>query len=327
MSTINKGDVFEDRVFEVLKKTNPQYIDLFRGGADRGRDIVVVYECNGLALTVIVECKSYKTSLRQRDISDSLNWAVASRPDLYYIWTDNYLTPATKDYILSISKQYSLNVAWEEGETVNQYLNACSDSNSTLFMSLRERIFKLLNIENLSNQLEYTSRILPSKHTLVNRRKERDALLDKYARCFYLIGPSCVGKTQLAKIIAKQQYENGAFVFWHKILSQDNESQFQNLLESLGTFFYCVLKDNTLSMYLKNHGLYLTSSLLNIIREILSKNNCVLFFDDIHKCNSNNSQVIELLIQLIKTENCKLFFIGWFNIFNKSFSSLLITIV
>lgn len=317
MNSTNKGEEFEKQVFLALEKTNPQNIEFFRGGADRGRDIVAIYECNGLTQTVIVECKSYNSSVKQKDISNSLNWAVATKPDLYYIWTDNYITPATKDYILLISKQYNLNVAWEEGNSVQKYIDACDDANkNSLFTSLRERIFKLLNIERLSNQLEYTSRILPSKHTLINRKDEKDILLEEHIHCFYLVGPSCVGKTQLAKNIAKQLYDKGTFVFWHRMLAQDSKSQLQNLLDSLGVFFSCVIKKNDLNEYLNNHGCFLTTSLINIIKGILSNYNCALFIDDIHKCNLKNHQFIELLIQLIDDKNCKLYFIGWFNIFN-----------
>lgn len=315
MNTTQKGNEFENIVFSILKKTHPKHIEFYRGGSDRGKDIVAMYEYNGITKTVIVECKNHNSSIKQKDICESLNWAVSAKPDLFYIWTSTYLTPTTKDYILSISKQYKLNVAWEEKISLEKYTDVFNHKDDDqLFLELKKRIYNLLNIAECSYELEYTSRILPSNHALINRKQEKAFLLDDYKHIYYLMGPSCVGKTQLAKCIAKDYFENGRFVFWHRVFMQDNECQIKSLLEALGTFFACVLKRNELNEYLNSHGNYLTSSLINIVKTMLSNYDCVLFIDDIHKCNSN--QYIELLIQLLDVANSKIYLLGWFNIFD-----------
>ncbi len=315
MNTTQKGNEFENLVFSILERTHPKSIEFYRGGSDRGKDIVAIYEYNGVSKTVIVECKNHKSSIKQKNICESLNWAVSTKPDLFYIWTNTYLTPATKDYILSISKQYKLNVAWEEETSLERYITCLNHTDTEqLFFELKNHIYTLLNIVEHSYELEYTSRILPSNHNLVNRKIEKKLLLESDTHCFYLVGPSCVGKTQLAKNIAHHYYSKGYFVFWHRILMQDGECQIKNFLESLGTFFACVLKRNELNEYLNSHGNYLTASLINIIKTMLSNYDCVFFIDDIHKCNSN--QYIELLIQLLEIERSKMHLLGWFNIFN-----------
>lgn len=316
MNTTEKGNEFENLVFSVLEMIKPKSIEFYRGGSDRGRDIVASFEHNGLTRTIIVECKNYNSSINQKDICNSLNWAVATKPDLFYIWTNNYLTPATKDYILSIAKQYNLNVAWEEKESSQTYIDAYKNRDIAILDSLREKILNKLNIKNFSEQLEYTSCILPSNHFLINRKTEKEQLLREDKNCFFLVGPSCVGKTQLAKNIAKQHFKKGRFVFWHRVLVQDNECQLKSLLEALGIFFSCMLKRNELNEYLINHGCYLTSSLINIIKAILNDFNCALFIDDIHKCNQNNHQYKELLIQILETNTSKLYLLGWFNVFD-----------
>lgn len=102
------------------------------------------------------------------------------------------------------------------------------------------------------------------------------------------------------------------------MLIQDSECQIKNLLDALGTFFSCVLKRNDLSEYLTNHGCFLTSALINITKVILSNYKCALFIDDIHKCNGENYQYIEFLMQLLEIHNSKVYLLGWFNIFDIS---------
>lgn len=319
MNTTEKGNDFEDLIFSIFEKTCPQSIEFYRGGSDHGRDIVAIYEYNGLSKTVIIECKNHNSSISQKDICDSLNWVVATKPDLFYIWTNHYLTPSAKDYVLSIAKQYKLNVAWEEKSSLQNYINEYSIlKKDECFTALKKRIFDLLDFESVFSQLEYTSHILPSNHVLINRKKEKKLLLDNEKNFFYLVGPSCVGKTQLAKNIAKQYFKEGYFVFWHRVLIQDNECQIKNFLDALSTFFSCVLKRNDLTEYLTNHGCFLTSALINITKVILSNYKCALFIDDIHKCNGENYQYIEFLIQLLEIQNSKIYLLGWFNIFDIS---------
>ena len=316
MNTTRQGNEFEELVLSIIKKTRPSKAELYRGGADRGCDILVTYEHNGVSKKVIIECKNHNSPLSQKDINSSINWAVAKRPDLYYIWTSNYITPSTKDYLNLIAKQYKLRVMWEEEDSVEEFINAYKLNDQFQFEKLRERIFNVLGIDKLSSQLEYTSYILPSNHELINRINERRLLVDNKKHCFYLVGPSCVGKTQLAKSIAKHYYDSNYFVFWHRVLVQDNNGQIQNLLESLGTFFSCVLKRNELNEYLNDHGFFITASLLNIVKAVLSKYKCALFFDDIHKCNVGNSQYLEFLIQLFEIDQCRFYLLGWFNVFD-----------
>ena len=44
----------------------------------------------------------------------------------------------------------------------------------------------------------------------------------------------------------------------------------------------------------------------------------IFFIDDIHKCRLDNTIFLELFYQLIQNDNCRCYFLGWFNIFDIS---------
>lgn len=149
------GDLFEDQVYKILMKTAYFDIESYDGGGDRGRDIVIKYEVDGNIKKVHVECKSRKSKVSINDIKDSVDWAIASDQDLYYIWTDNSFLPSTKDHLNQTSKKYNLNIAYEEKKNVDSFLEAIDKDDKQTFEHLTNKIFKYLNIdcfqENISS--------------------------------------------------------------------------------------------------------------------------------------------------------------------------------
>lgn len=319
-NTLSKGNEFETLVYEILYHTVPFTIEFYYGGNDRGRDIKLQYIVYGQKKQVIVECKNYKGTVTQQDIASSINWAVANRPDLYYIWVSSHLTPSTKDYIEKISTQYNLGILYEEKEGVTKYQKALLSGDETSFAMLKAKIeYAIRKNSEIFNNLEYNSRILMSNHYLIDRKEERKALKNSSILNYYITGVSGVGKTQLAKVIAKHYYDKNNKIFWHRIISEnENEYQVKCFLEATGTFFKASFNDTYLLDYITDHGNYITNQLINIFNSLINMYQPLFFIDDIHKCRLDNMDFLELLYQLIQNDNCRCYFLGWFNIFDIS---------
>lgn len=292
-NTLVKGSEFETLVYEILYHTLPFKIELYYGGNDRGRDIVLKYNILGSQKLVIAECKNYTSSITQKDIVTSINWAVANKPDLFYIWVSSHLTPATKDYIEKISIQYNLSVLYEEKESIAKYKEALESGNDAVFDSLRAKILYTIRANSeIYNNLEYNSKILVSNHYLLDRKEERKSLKGKKYKNYYLSGASGVGKTQLAKVVAKYYYKKGNKIFWHRIISEnENEYQVKCFLEAIGTFFQANYNDSYLSEYIREHG-----KLCNILNSTINKYHPIFFIDDIHKCRLDNEVYFRIVI-------------------------------
>jgi ATP-dependent Lon protease, bacterial type len=320
MDTLSKGNSFELKVYEILYHTIPISIEFYYGGNDRGRDILLQYVIHGQKKQVIVECKNYKSVVTQKDIASSINWAVANRPDLYYIWVSSHLSPSTKDYIEKISTQYNLAVLYEEKESISKYKEALLTGDDTIFAMLKAKIeYTIHKNSKIFNDLEYNSKILMSSHYLLDRVEERKILKNNSIFNYYITGASGLGKTQLAKVTAKYYYKKGYKIFWHRIISEnENEYQVRCFLESLGTFFKANFSDDYMCDYLSNHGSYITNQLINIFNSMINTYHPIFFLDDIHKCRLDNTTFLELLYQLIQNDNCRCYFLGWFNIFDIS---------
>lgn len=320
MNTLSKGTAFEMQVYEILYHTVPFSIEFYYGGNDRGRDIILQYNIHGQKKQVIVECKNYKTVVTQKDIVSSINWAVANRPDLYYIWVSSHLSPSTKDYIDKISTQYNLAIIYEEKESISKYQEALLSGDDTAFAMLKTKIeYTIHKNSKIFNDLEYNSKILMSNHYLLDRTEERKILKNNTVFNYYITGASGLGKTQLAKIVAKFYYKKGYKIFWHRIISEnENEYQVRCFLEAVGTFFKANFNDDYMCAYLSNHGSHITNQLINIFNSMINAYHPIFFIDDIHKCRLDNTIFLELFYQLIQNDNCRCYFLGWFNIFDIS---------
>lgn len=319
-NTLSKGNEFETLVYEILYHTVPFTIEFYYGGNDRGRDIKLQYIVYGQKKQVIVECKNYKGTVTQQDIVSSINWAAANRPDLYYIWVSSHLTPSTKDYIEKISMQYNLGILYEEKEGIAKYQKALLSGDEASFAMLKAKIeYTIHKNSEIFNNLEYNSRVLMSNHYLIDRKEERKTLKNSSILNYYITGVSGVGKTQLAKVVAKYYYNKNNKIFWHRIISEnENEYQVKCFLEATGTFFKASFNDGYLLDYITGHGNYITNQLINILNSLINMYKPLFFIDDIHKCRLDNTDFLEMLYQLIQNDNCRCYFLGWFNIFDIS---------
>lgn len=312
---------FEELVFKILSRTNPFKIDWIDGGRDRGRDIEVYYQLGNRKFKVLVECKFYSKSVNIQDISRSVDWAKVTRPDLLYFWISPYLTPDTKDFLAGFSRNYSIEIDWEDSSNIRELANALGAKANQRFENLSTRIYShFLDATPKTAPLEYESRVLRSDHFLVDRGEQMKMLLSDSTSKFYVHGLSGSGKTQLVKNIAKTYYDRGYGIFWHSILIEDDpQIQFDSFNQSLADYLYAGHNDDALLIYLREYGNSSINGLVQTILGILSTYLPLVFIDDIHKCKSEDLKY--LLSACITQMDSKFFFIGWFNVFDSRISN------
>ncbi len=156
-------------------------------------------------------------------------------------------------------------------------------------------------------------------HYLVNREIERNILLEDTYKAFYVQGVSACGKTQLIKNIVYLYNQKGKKIFWHTVRTDESEQQNKAFYTALAHFFTIVCNDSKLEIYLSNHGYYLSNELLSILTLLFNIYEPILVIDDVHKCQTENVILKETFETIIENKLCRIYFIGWFNIFKKSF--------
>lgn len=321
MSSIDKGTDFEKIVCEILYQTNPYHISHYIGGPDRGKDILLQYKIGSQLYDVIVECKNYTKPVNKEIIMPALDWAKIHKPALLYFWIKPNLTPSAKDYLQLFCKEYNISVQYEENLNIERYISALQEDDYIIFYGLKTRITNSIN--RTSNKslinLEYNDQISETDHFLVDREVERNILLEKSYKAFYIQGVSACGKTQLIKNIAYRYHQNGKKIFWHTVRTEESEQQIQSFYTSLAHFFTIVCNDSRLEIYLSSHGYCLSNDLLSILTQLFNIYDPILIIDDVHKCQLDNMILKETFETVIEHELCRIYFIGWFNVFKKSF--------
>ena len=317
MTTVKKGTDFESNVCSILYQTNPYSISHYDGGPDRGRDILVQYKIDNTIYDVIVECKYYEKSVGKEVIMSSLDWA---KPAMLYLWIKPYLTPATKDYIKLFSSEYGISVLYEEELNISKYIEELEKETSKILLNLRERIIDSLKVSKHTEllELEYESQIANSDHYIADREWERKILMQSEYEAYYIQGVSACGKTQLLKNIAFVYKQNGYNIFWHTIRNEESDRQTGSFYLTLSHFFNIHYNDERLQKYLKDHGYFLSNELITILTTLLAEYRPIIVIDDIHKCCSENLILKDILMMIIAKRLCKIYFIGWFNIFPKA---------
>jgi len=319
ITTVAKGNSFENLVYRILYNTDPLNIEFYRGSGDRGRDIIVHYVINGVTKKVIIECKNYSTPINVSTINSSINWTVFHKPDLYYIWTNSRITPDTKDYIKGIADQYSINILYEEAESVAKGVKALNNNDKEYFTHIKNKIYNILKLNNIntfSKYEEYINVIADSDHYIVDREDERNTIISKQKNAYYLIGMSGVGKTQIMKSVAKHYYDNGYKIFWHRVIGQNSiEMQNRNLLEALSDYFQLHFLSAELRNYIDTRGFGITNHLISMLKSSIS-DKMIFIIDDIHKCKKNNDEFIEIIKTIIDSKSNNIIMSGWFNIFD-----------
>ncbi len=320
MTTVNTGTEFESDICQILYTTNPYSISHYDGGPDRGRDILLQYKVENILYDVIVECKCYTHSVNKENIMSSLDWAKVHRPALLYLWVKPYLTPSTKDFINLFCKEYNISVLYEEELNIQKYNEELTRKESDILSNLKKRIIDSLKDSKCSNllELEYDNQIINTDHYLADREWERNILMGNDYLAYYIQGVSACGKTQLVKNIAHKYKQYGKAIFWHTIYDNESERQTGSFFLSLSHFFEIYYCDYSLEKYLLNHGYYLSNELITILTSLLNKFHPIIIIDNVHKCSFENTILKNTFEAIISARICKIYFVGWFNIFPKT---------
>ena len=320
LSSIKDGYEFERKVCTILYKTNPYTLSHYDGGPDRGRDICIEYLNNNMKYNVIVECKFYHSGVNKEIIMPALDWATVHQPDLLYLWIVPHLTPSAKDFVQAFEKKYKISVRIEESVNIEEYLKYIYDDDAKIWLNLREKILNAcINkcfIKYFIPEYEFDK----SENTpfLIDRETEREKLFYNKKKAFYLQGVSACGKTQLLKYVAFVYKQKGSPVFWYTIRSGNVEQQCSDFFHTLARYFDSVHQDKTLVEYFNTYGYFISQDTENIVVYMLNKHNPILFFDDVHNCQNENVSMRILFKKLIKYQTCRIYFSGWFNIFDFS---------
>ena len=332
LESIENGYDFERHVCRIIYKTNPDNLSHYDGGPDRGRDICVEYHENGKIYNVIIECKFYNTGVSKEVIMPALNWATVHQPALLYFWIVPYLTPSAKDFIKLFEQKYKISVRIEENVNIEEYIKYINDDNAKIWSILRQKI-----LNSCKNSLcakpfipEYELDKSESSPFLVDRKVEREKLFYNSKKAFYLQGVSACGKTQLLKYVASVYMKKGLPVFWHTIRPGESSQQCSDFYHTLARYFESIHQDQTLLDYFGSYGFFLSQDMENLVSYMLKKHNTILILDDVHNCQNENISMRNLFEKLIKHQVCRIYFSGWFNIFNftinenKYFSSIIL---
>lgn len=320
MTTVDKGTEFESNVCQILYYTNPYSISHYNGGPDRGRDILLQYKVGKVIYDVIVECKSYAQSVNKENIMSSLNWAKVHRPAILYFWIKPYLTPSAKDYINLFCNEYDISVLFEEELNIKKYNDELKKEKSDILSNLRERIIDSLKASKHTCllELEYDSQIATTDHYLADREWERSILMGNEYVAYYIQGVSACGKTQLVKNIAYVYKQNGHDIFWHTIYDEENDRQTYSFFLTLSHFFEIYYGNDKLERYLQSHGYYLSNELVTLLTSLLKQFHPIIVIDDAHKCSYENIVLKSTFETIISAKLCRIYFIGWFNIFPRT---------
>lgn len=318
--TVDKGTEFESNVCQILYTTNPYSISHYDGGPDRGRDILLQYKVEKIVYDVIVECKCYVQSVNKENIMSSLDWAKVHRPALLYLWIKPYLTPSTKDFINLFCKEYGISVLYEEELNIEKYNEELRKDKSDILINLKKRIIDSLKDSKHTNllELEYDNQIVNTDHYIADREWERAILMGNEYLAYYIQGVSACGKTQLAKNIAHTYKQKGENIFWHTIYDEESERQVSSFFSSLSHFLEIYYKNYRLKKYLEGHGYYLSNELITILTSLLNQFHPIIIIDNIHKCLYENIILKNAFAAIISTRLCRIYFIGWFNIFSNT---------
>lgn len=312
------GYEFEKQVCSILYKTNPYHLSHYDGGPDRGRDICIQYVHDNKKYNVIVECKYYTSGVTKDAIMPALDWATIHQPELFYLWIVPYLTPAAKDFIQEFEKRYKIPVRYEEQVNIDQYLKYMDNDNAKIWSTLRRKILDACADSEYVNLFvpEYDPKEADDIPFLIDREPEREKLLHQAQKAFYLQGVSACGKTQLLKYVAFIYSQKGLPIFWHTVRPASAEEQCRDFYHSFARYFESVHRDSTLLTYFKQYGFFLSQDMENLVISMLKLYNPILFIDDAHNCQNENISMRTLFKKLIKHQVCRVYFSGWFNIFD-----------
>lgn len=313
-STIIDENDLRIRTLEVFYKMG---FDLCEEG--KKGNIIISYKKENYLHRICVHYLFFDNIINKEVVIQILNfYEETAMPSLIILWVIPSLDERSKEFVNNFIKTHKVNIIIEERKSILFYISYPND-NYSILEGLKIKIINALPILTVNkNSDEYTSRIYCSDHYLVDRVEEREILTNSNYTIYYVIGLSSCGKTQLVKNVVKEYANKKYAIFWHTILVSENSVQYSTFLTAFGCFFLYQYNNDRLKLYIENYGCNISNELISLIFSLIKQYNLVLVIDDIHKCNYDNIALINIFTSLIKEKACRLYFIGWFNIFDNS---------
>lgn len=274
--------------------------------------ITAIYIHNDYSHKICIHLVFQQNETTIRDSVDFIlnQYQYKTIPSLIQFWFISDVSQVIRQLIRVYEKKYNINILIENAANLNSYKQATDKFQ----IHITKVLPKILEDEFLD---EYTVRISKSDHFLVDRYIEQNTLKSSCSSSFYIIGLSFCGKTQLLKNIVREYINQQHSVFWHTIISNESIVQYKTFLTSLGYFLNYQYNENRLNAYISKYGCGISSELLSLISSLIKLHKPIIVVDDIHKCNINNIDLVQIFILLIQESECRLYMAGWFNIFNE----------
>ena len=99
----------------------------------------------------------------------------------------SFLTSSTKDYLEMFSKEYNIEIDYEEQTNIEIYLDEIKKNNSPILDNLKQRILSKIKKPIKQKEKEFTE----EDCYLVDREETRKILIDNTYYAFFLQGISC----------------------------------------------------------------------------------------------------------------------------------------
>ncbi len=221
------------------------------------------------------------------------------------------LTPEGQEHVQQLRKKFekeTIKVITDEGEEKNRVdvlAREMGKSTAEIIINITEK-----GIYDVRKKESATVKFLekaPSLRYFFGRSEEVKRIVewlnDNTHRVVVIIGIAGIGKTSIARRVC-QMVEDEKNVFWYRFHEWDT---LRGMLDYL-TEFLEKLGRTELKEYLEHtvDPVLDLNEISNRLREDLEKSNSILFFDDLHKVDSGNSNIIQwfsMMVELLSEVN------------------------
>lgn len=308
-------DVIWEFICKIIWNTNPYDFTFENNTPSSIKNIQVLYKENCMIHKINIMISTFLDEPIATDFTTLIEKAEKNNTNILLIITFTFISEQLKQEIFYYSKVKNIAIILKERHILLQYAEALNNSQPELFNSLRSQ---LINIY-CTNHLSKFDILDDTNDYFVDRFEERKILLDTQITAFFIQGVSLCGKTTLVKNVLYSFIEQNYKIFWHTIYQKQDESVINaSFWNDLTRFFLDVYQEPSLAIYFKENGNYLTDKLIMILEMALIKHKPILVIDNVHNCHKKNEDMLYIFSLIVTKKLCRIYFIGWFNIFSYS---------